>query len=174
MAVLIAFSFIAAFVVQWGAGLSRSPVPARESTNLSEDIATLKSRIESNPKDVSSVIKLTSLYQEKKEFKKAEILYSKALKSNPNDERLEMAAGGLYLINQKPDKSAPHFLKAVKLSPSAPLASMGLAYSYEMLGKKELAIKTLRTFLKAYPKSGYAETIAKELKRLGEGRKLPN
>lgn len=164
IAIVVALSFAAAFVVQFGGGMMTST--NTRNYERTDSVGLLQQNVKSDPKDINSVLKLAAYFQKKDNQKAAEKLYLNSLKSNPGNAKLETAIGGLYLISQKPDKAVTHFLKAVNKEPSSALAYLGLAYSYEMFGKKDLARNNLETFLKNNPTSSYAETVKKEIKRL--------
>jgi tetratricopeptide (TPR) repeat protein len=95
----------------------------------------LKAAIQSNPKDVDSLVQLGNLYYDQGRYRDAVGWYGKALELNPNDPNVRTDRGTSYWNLGQADEAIAEFEKSLLINPShsQTLYNLGVVY---LNGKK--------------------------------------
>lgn len=168
VAVGIVLAFAGAGVVQWGSALLFSRQQrAADSASTTNELGTLTQAFAADPGNEEVAVALAGRYDEKGEKAKAKAVYIAALKKKPRSIRLLSALGASYLESRDGSSALNQFMLVIKEDPRSYYGHLGIAYAYEMLGKKELAVATLKSYLSgSRPTAEEKRTVEQELQRL--------
>jgi cytochrome c-type biogenesis protein CcmH/NrfG len=96
----------------------------------------LLGRLQNNPNDVETIVKLGNLYYDSQAYPQAIQYYEKALALQPNNADVRTDAGTAYWYTGDPDKAIASFEKALAIRPNHPgtLFNLGIV---KWQGKKD-------------------------------------
>ncbi len=99
--------------------------------------ASLKSMINSNPRDVSALIQLGNLYYDNNKFSDAVQWYGKALEIDPNNVSVRTDRGTCFWSMGQADAAIAEFQKSLQVNPTHPqtLFNLGIVYLH---GKNDM------------------------------------
>ena len=96
-------------------------------------------------------------------IEEAIINLTQAIVQNPSDTRAHLVLGRLYMNLKRYDEAARHLSAVTQLEPGNGEAYLLLAGCYDLLGKKEDAIKNVQTSVEIFRQEQDAENFTKAL-----------
>jgi len=118
-----------------GIGSSQQPQAASPEM-IAKAAEPLVGKLQSNPNDVETIVKLGNLYYDSQAYPQAIQYYEKALALQPNNADVRTDAGTAYWYTGDPDKAIASFEKALAIRPNHPgtLFNLGIV---KWQGKKD-------------------------------------
>jgi len=145
-------------------------------TNKKESLAvTLLSRYTKDfPKDAGLQARLGDAYFGSQDPKNAIIAYETALRIDPNYPALPVKLGSLYAMQNKLDKAAIMYERAVKSNPKDLQSLQNLSNIYLGLGKPQLAISTAKKALQISSSADMYVTLGNAYQELRDDKSALN
>lgn len=131
-------------------------------------IEDLNRALETDPKNAKSYFRMGVAYSLQEDYDSAFNCYNKAIEIDPNYGPPYANRGSIYCTEKKDyQKGIKDFNKSIELNCcNMPSAYYGLVCAYNCLGEYDLAIKTARKWVKAFPKDDMAERFLGEAKAM--------
>ena len=92
------------------------PMPA-PSQMLMQQAEPLKARLQSNPRDVATLVELGNIYFDASQWTDAIGYYTRALNENPNNPNARTDMGIAYFYSGDPDRALKEFDRSLKTDP---------------------------------------------------------
>ncbi len=117
---------------------TQTQLPSMDPAVFLATEATLKKKLESNPKDAGALAELGNLYYDNNKYQLAIDAYGKALELNPNDISVRTDRGSCYWSLGQADPAIADFQKSLEVDPNHPqtLYNLGIVYLH---GKNDMA-----------------------------------
>jgi len=146
------------------------PTPPGESGssfNTSQEEQALKGILQTDPKNLNTLIRLGNLYMDAQRFSEAAEYYSRALEIDPKNNDVRVDLGTCYRRSGRPDLAEKYYREALKINPNHAFANMNLAVvlAYDF-GRYEEAAKYFENYIKIEPASPNVPKIKEEIERL--------
>jgi len=143
--------------------------PGGGSIVFNDEIETLETVLEKNPKDLPALIRLGNLYMDTKRYGEAVALYQRALEIDPGNQNVRVDMGTCYRYLGRSDISVETYRKAIEMQPNHANAHLNLGVVlFDDMKQYPEAIKEFERFLEIEPNSERAVEIrglVKELKQ---------
>jgi cytochrome c-type biogenesis protein CcmH/NrfG len=181
LAILVAFSigFIAGLTTVIVKGGKESKEPGTSQTaslpmtkepisiELTEKIEDLKEMVRENPKDLTALVKLGSIYAEHHRYREAAEAYSQSLSIQPNDPDIRTNLGLMLKSLGDYDGAIEEFRKAAESQPKHMNSRyyLGLTLLHDKRNPRE-AIEAWEDYLKVESKGQRSNQVRVEIERL--------
>ena len=143
-----------------------SPAPAL-TPDIQNQIATLKSILKDDPKNLKALIELGNLYFDSGQLDPAIQTYSKALELDPKNPDVRTDMGIMYRRKGDPDRAAAEFRRAAQDDPKHVNSryNIGVVLLHDK-GDIKGAIKAWEDFLKVEPSGPRADNIRNQMEKM--------
>lgn len=101
-------------------GMGNQPSPEQQRAMFEKASAPLRDRLNKNPNDFETLVKLGNLYYDSRQYPDAIDLYDRALKIHPDTADVRTDLGTAYWYTGEADKAIAEFQKSLKVNPNHP------------------------------------------------------
>lgn len=127
---------------------------------FNDEIKTLETVLEKNPKDLSALIRVGNLYMDTKRYGEAVAMYQRALEIDPKNNNVRVDMGTCYRYLGRSDLAVEAYRKAIEMQPDHPNAHLNLGVVlFDDMKQYPEAIRELERFLEIEPNSERAVEI---------------
>ena len=146
---------------------SSVPAAAPMPTVNQDRVAELRTAIESDPEDVTSLLALATVYFEAHSFEEAVPWYEQVLALSPDDVESRTNLGVSYFYAGSPDRAADQFQRSLELAPdhAQTLLSLGIVRAFG-LDDLDGAREAWERVIEAAPNSTQATAAREALTRV--------
>jgi cytochrome c-type biogenesis protein CcmH/NrfG len=135
---------------------------------ITQQIASLKLKVEENPQDLDALIALGNMYFDANMPSEAVEYYERALKVSPDNSNVWTDLGTMYRQIGKYDKAVESYDRAVEVDPRNKNAwfNLGIVYRFDRNEPKQ-ALRAWKKFLELVsPDDPHYQSLQQELERL--------
>jgi len=174
LAVVFALSFLFLGVGYGGAGFNLSSIftgksnSTTKTTTVTEKVAAFEAALAVNPKDVTALLGLATVYQDNGDLTTAAAYLEKVLVADATQKEVYVRLANLYLdSNVNKYQSAVTVLnKATVADPSNPEVYLLLGVAQNDLGQTQAAVLAWSHYLQLDPNGDQAQTIKDQIQKL--------
>jgi cytochrome c-type biogenesis protein CcmH/NrfG len=142
------------------------------ATTLSPDqrIAALNAKLALNPKDVTTLLSLATIYQENNDLATAATFLEQALAADPSQKDLYLRLANIYLNQNVANYTAAAAVlnKAISVDPSNPAVFLKLGIAQNSLGNTGAALLAWQKYLALAPNGDQAALIREQVDKLSK------
>ena len=173
LAVVFALSFLFLGVGYGGAGFNLSSIftdknSTTATTTVSDQLKSLQAALAANPKDVTSLLAIATIYQDNQDYTTAATYLEKVLAVDPTQKDVYTRLANLYLgstVNNY-QAAATVLNKATEVDPNNPEVYLLLGVAQNGLGQTEAAVMAWSHYLQLDPNGDQAATVKTEIAQL--------
>ena len=173
LAVVFALSFLFLGVGYGGAGFNLSSIftdkkSTTATTTVSDQLKSLQAALAANPKDVTSLLAIATIYQDNQDYTTAATYLEKVLTVDPTQKDVYTRLANLYLgstVNNY-QAAATVLNKATEVDPNNPEVYLLLGVAQNGLGQTEAAVMAWSHYLQLDPNGDQAATVKTEIAQL--------
>ena len=173
LAVVFALSFLFLGVGYGGAGFNLSSIftdkkSTTATTTVSDQLKSLQAALAANPKDVTSLLAIATIYQDNQDYTTAATYLEKVLAVDPAQKDVYTRLANLYLDSKVNNYQAAVTVlnKATDVDPNNPEVYLLLGVAQNGLGQTEAAVMAWSHYLQLDPNGDQAATVKTEIAQL--------
>ncbi len=173
LAVVFALSFLFLGVGYGGSGFNLSSIFTNKksttaTTTVNDKLKSLEAALATNPKDVTSLLAVATIYQDNQDYTTAASYLEKVLAVDPTQKDVYTRLANLYLnpsVNNY-QAAATVLNKATDADPNDPEVYLLLGVAQNGLGQTQAAVMAWSHYLQLDPNGDQAATVKSEIAQL--------
>ena len=140
-----------------------------KGADIEEVLYYYKTAVDKDPSSVQALEQLGRLYYSIGQLDKAQAVFERAIKIDPNVLSIKQTLGWIYLTGKKtnPERAINYFQDVLKVAPN-PNTYFGLGVAYFITNRREKALDII-TYLKSIGQNDFASKLEKSVR---ENRKI--
>ncbi len=173
LAVVFALSFLFLGVGYGGAGFNLSSIftdknSTTATTTVGDQLKSLQAALAANPKDVTSLLAIATIYQDNQDYTTAATYLEKVLAVDPTQKDVYTRLANLYLDSTVNNYQAAVTVlnKATDADPNDPDVYLLLGVAQNDLGQTQAAILAWNHYLQLDPNGDQAATVKTKIAQL--------
>jgi cytochrome c-type biogenesis protein CcmH/NrfG len=176
LAIVFAASFLFLGVGYGGAGFNLSELFTSNNdstdTTLTADqkVAALQARLQQNPKDVTTLLELATLYQQNENLLGAASYLEQVIAVDPSQKEIYLRLANIYLAQDvaKYTAAAAILNKAISVDPNNPDVYLKLGIAQNALGNVSATVLAWQKYLALAPNGDMASVVREQVAKLAQ------
>jgi cytochrome c-type biogenesis protein CcmH/NrfG len=174
LAIIFAASFLFLGVGYGGAGFNLSELFTGDdnSTNTTltadEKVAALEAKLQQNPKDVTTLLELATVYQQNGDLLRAAAYLDQVIAVDPDQKEVYLRLANIYLNQEISQYAAAAAVlnKATSVDPDNPDVYLKLGIAQNALGNTSATVLAWQKYLALAPNGDMASIVREQLAKL--------
>lgn len=176
LAIVFAASFLFLGVGYGGAGFNLSELftsdnGSTDSTMTADQkVAALEARLQQNPKDVTTLLELATLYQQNGDLLRAASYLDQVIAVDPSQKEIYLRLANIYLNQEVAQYAAAAAIlnKAISVDPDNPDIYLKLGIAQNALGNVSATVLAWQKYLALAPNGDMASIVREQVAKLAQ------